>query len=124
MEWVEIGGTILGYIATFLGGGWLMNLYTAKPKKNSIEIENLRSVIDELQDVIKQNSESSKEYRITTNNEIAELKKQVKDLSFRLDIKHEAIYASSRCTFIKSTDDCVVMQTFREKCNECLNNKK
>ena len=119
MEWVSVLGTALGYIATFLGGGWLMNLYTAKPKKNSMEIENLRAVIDELQDVIKQNIESSKAYRQTTNSEIAEL-----NLSLRVDIKHEAIYASSACTFIKTTDDCIVMRTFKEKCNECFNKNK
>ena len=124
MEWVSVLGTALGYIATFLGGGWLMNLYTAKPKKNSMEIENLRAVIDELQDVIKQNTERSKEYRQTTNSEIAELKKEVRDLSLRVDIKHEAIYASSACTFIKTTDDCIVMRTFKEKCNECFNKNK
>lgn len=120
MEWINI---IMG----FLGGGvvsGVLNLYTARPKKNSIEIENLRSVIDELQDVIKQNAESSKEYRKTTSEEISELKKEVKDLSLRVDIKHEAIYASSACTFIKSTDDCIVMKTFKKKCNECFNKNK
>lgn len=124
MEWIEISGTILGYIVTLFSGGFLMSLYTAKPKKNRIEIDNLRSVIDELQDVIKQNTESSKEYRRTTNEEIAELKKEVKDLSLRVDIKHEAIYASTHCDFIKDTNDCIVMKTFKEKCNECLNVKK
>lgn len=120
MEWINI---IIG----FLGGGvvsGVLNLYTARPKKNSIEIENLRSVIDELQDVIKQNTESSKEYRKNTSEEISELKKEVKDLSLRVDIKHEAIYASSACTYIKSTDDCIVMKTFKEKCNECFNKNK
>lgn len=123
MEWYEIVGSVAGTITTFLGGKWIIDLYTAKPKKNSMEIENLKSVIDELQDVIKQNSESSKEYRKTTTEEINALKKEVKDLSLRVDIKHEAIYASSGCKFIKKTEDCIVMQTFKEKCNECGINK-
>lgn len=124
MDWLNILGTILGYLVSFLGGGWLMNLYTAKPKKNSMEIENLRSVIDELQDVIKQNLETSNDYRKNTTKEIEELKREVRDLSLRVDIKHEAIYASSRCEFIKDTKDCIVMRTFKEKCDECLTNKK
>lgn len=123
MQWYEIGGYILGTIGTFLSGAWVLNFYNAKPKKNSIEIENLKSVIDELQDVIKQNSEISKEYRKTTTEEINALKKEVKDLSLRVDIKHEAIYASSGCKFIKKSEDCIVMQTFKEKCNECGINK-
>lgn len=123
MEWYEIVGSVAGTVATFLGGKWIIDLYTAKPKKNSIEIENLKAVIDELQDVIKQNSESSKEYRKTTTEEINALKKEVKELSLRVDIKHEAIYASSGCKFIKKSEDCIVMQTFKEKCNECGINK-
>lgn len=119
MEWYQI----LGYVGTFLGGGWILNFYNAKPKKNSIEIENMKTVIDELQDVIKQNSENSKAYREEVSKEIQELKKEVKDLSLRVDIKHEAIYSSSRCSLIKSTDDCIVMQTFKKRCEDCGINK-
>lgn len=118
MEWIEIFGTILGYIATFFGGGWLLNLYMAKPKRNSIEIENLKAVIEEIKKI-------NSEYREETNATIKELKKEVSDLSLRVDIKHEAIYASIRCEFIDDPDDCIVMRTFKEKCEECLiKNKK
>lgn len=123
MEWSEIVQNVLVPVGAFLGGGWILNFYNAKPKKNSIEIENMRTVIDELQDVIKQNSESSKEYRKTTTEEINALKKEVGELSLRVDIKHEAIYASSGCKFVKKTEDCIVMQTFKEKCQQCgINN--
>lgn len=119
MEWSEIEQNVLVPVGAFLGGGWILNFYNAKPKKNSIEIENMRTVIDELQDVIKQNSESSKEYRKTTTEEINALKKEVRELSLRVDIKHEAIYASSGCKFVKKAEDCIVMQTFKEKCQQC-----
>lgn len=123
MEWSEIVQNVLVPVGAFLGGGWILNFYNAKPKKNSIEIDNMRTVIDELQDVIKQNSESSKEYRKTTTEEINALKKEVRELSLRVDIKHEAIYASSGCKFVKKTEDCIVMQTFKEKCQQCgINN--
>lgn len=119
MEWSEIVQNVLVPVGAFLGGGWILNFYNAKPKKNSMEIENMRTVIDELQDVIKQNSESSKEYRKTTTEEINALKKEVRELSLRVDIKHEAIYASSGCKFVKKAEDCIVMQTFKEKCQQC-----
>lgn len=123
MEWSEIAQNVLVPVGAFLGGGWILNFYNAKPKKNSIEIENMRTVIDELQDVIKQNSESNKEYRKTTTEEINALKKEVRELSLRVDIKHEAIYASSGCKFVKKAEDCIVMQTFKEKCQQCgINN--
>lgn len=123
MEWSEIVQNVLVPVGAFLGGGWILNFYNARPKKNSIEIENMRTVIDELQDVIKQNTESSKEYRKTTTEEINALKKEVRELSLRVDIKHEAIYASSGCKFVKKAEDCIVMQTFKEKCQQCgINN--
>lgn len=123
MEWSEIVQNVLVPVGAFLGGGWILNFYNAKPKKNSIEIDNMRTVIDELQDVIKQNSESSEEYRKTTTEEINALKKEVRELSLRVDIKHEAIYASSGCKFVKKAEDCIVMQTFKEKCQQCgINN--
>lgn len=118
MEWSEIVQNVLVPAGAFLGGGWILNFYNAKPKKNSIEIENMRTVINELQDVIKQNTESSKEYRKTTTEEINALKKEVRELSLRVDIKHEAIYASSGCMFVKKAEDCIVMQTFKEKCQQ------
>lgn len=118
MEWSEIVQNVLVPVGAFLGGGWILNFYNAKPKKNSIEIENMRTVIDELQDVIKQNSESSKEYRKTTTEEINALKKEVRKLSLMVDIKHEAIYASSGCKLVKKAEDCIVMQTFKEKCQQ------
>lgn len=119
MEWSEIVQNVLVPVGAFLGGGWILDFYNAKPKKNSIEIENMRTVIDELQDVIKQDSESSKEYRKTTTEEINALKKEVRELSLRVDIRHEAIYASSGCKFVKKAEDCIVMQTFKEKCQQC-----
>ena len=123
MEWSEIVQNVLVPVGAFLSGGWILNFYNAKPKKNSIEIENLKAVINELQDVIKQNFESNNEYRRTTTEEINNLKKEVKELSLRVDIKHEAIYASSGCKFVKKTEDCIVMQTFKEKCQQCgINN--
>ena len=123
MEWSEIVQNVLVPVGAFLSGGWILNFYNAKPKKNSIEIENLKAVINKLQDVIKQNFESNNEYRRTTTEEINNLKKEVKELSLRVDIKHEAIYASSGCKFVKKAEDCIVMQTFKEKCQQCgINN--
>ena len=130
MEWYDILLKVLGAVGAFMAGGWLLNLYMAKPKKNSIEIENMKSAMSKLQEIINQLMETnetrmkdSEAYRRETSKTIKELKDDVADLSLRLDIKHEAIYASSRCRFIEKEDDCIVMKTFKEKCEECLNKK-
>lgn len=110
----------------FVGGGFLAFLtfiYNAKPKKNSIEIENMKVAMGKLQDVINQLSESNKAYKKETDDTIKELKKEVADMKLKLDIKHEAIYAAEHCDKIEDTSECIVMRTFKERCKDCLSNK-
>lgn len=121
MQWTDVIQNVLVPIGAFLGGGWILNFYNAKPKKNSIEIDNMKKAMDELQDVIKQMSDSSKSYREETNKTIKELKDEMAEMKIRLDIKHEAIYASERCDKIEDTNECIVMSTFKKKCKDCLN---
>lgn len=120
MQWMDI----LKEIGIFAGGGFLAFLtflYNAKPKKNSIEIDNMKKAMDELQNVIRQMSESSKSYREETNNTIKEMKAEMAEMKIRLDIKHEAIYAAEHCDKIEDTSECIVMRTFKERCKDCLN---
>ena len=131
MAWYDILLKVLGAVGAFMAGGWVLNLYMAKPKKNSIEIENMKSAMSKLQEIINQLMETneaqirdSENYKRENNNTIKKLQDKVADLSLRVDIKHEAIYASSRCRFIENENDCIVMKTFKEKCEECLNKKK
>ena len=131
MVWYDILLKVLGAVGALMAGGWILNFYMAKPKKNSIEIENMKSAMNQLQEVINQLMETnetrmkdSEAYRRETSKTIKELKDEVADLSLRVNIKHEAIYASSRCRFIENETDCIVMKTFKEKCEECLNKKK
>lgn len=128
MQWMET----LKDLGMFVGGGFLAFLtfvYNAKPKKNSIEIENMKSAMSKLQEVINQlmqtnesRTKESETYRQTTNQTIKELKQEINDMKIRLDIKHEAIYAAERCDKIEDTSECIVMKTFKERCQECLKN--
>lgn len=121
---------ILKNAGIFLGGGFLTFLgfiYNAKPKKNSIEIENMKSAMGKLQEIINQLMETnesrmkdSEAYRKETNQTIKELKEEISEMKMRLDIKHEAIYAAERCDKIEDTNECIVMKTFKERCQECL----
>lgn len=120
MEWFDNINAILTAVATFFGGGWLVTLFTIKPKKNAMEIENLKNVIDELQDVLKQRQEDSKAYREETNATIDNLKKEIEDLSQRVDIKHKAIYSAYQCKLKSKEEDCVVLATFKKECKECF----
>lgn len=129
MQWTDVIQNVLVPIGAFLGGGWILNFYNAKPKKNSIEIENMKVAMGELQKVINQlmetneaRSKDSEAYRKETSQTIKELKDEVSEMKIKLDIKHEAIYASERCDKIEDTNECIVMKTFKERCQECLKN--
>lgn len=127
MEWSQV----LQTVAAAFGGGLLtfgLGLYNAKPKKNSIEIENMKTAMSKLQEVINQlmqtnesRTRESEDYRKTTNQTIKELQEEVNAMKLKLEIKHEAIYAAERCDKIDDTSECIVMKTFKEKCKECLN---
>lgn len=120
MEWFDSVNKILAVMATIFGGGWAVTLFTMKPKKNAMEIENLKNVIDELQDVLRQRQEDSRAYREETNATIENLKKEIEELSQRVDIKHKAIYSAYQCKLKSTEDDCVVLATFKKDCKECL----
>ena len=127
MEWSQM----LQTVAAAFGGGLLtfgLGLYNAKPKKNSIEIENMKSAMSKLQEVIDQlmktneaRTKDSETYRQTTNQTIKELRQEIDEMKIRLDIKHEAIYAAEHCDKIDDTSECIVIKTFKERCKECLN---
>ena len=44
--------TIITAIVSLIGGGWLFNLYSAKPRKTSIELENVGKAMEEMNGVI------------------------------------------------------------------------
>ena len=113
MEWFDGLNTILVGVSTFLGGGWIVTLFTLKPKKNAMEIENLKSVI-----------EDSKTYREETTNTIDNLKEEIKELSMRVDIKHKAIYSAYQCKLKSADEECIVLSTFKKDCKECLAGKE
>ena len=127
MEWSQM----LQTVAAAFGGGLLtfgLGLYNAKPKKNSIEIENMKSAMSKLQEVIDQlmktneaRTKESETFRQTTNQTIKELRQEIDEMKIRLDIKHEAIYAAEHCDKIDDTSECIVMKTFKERCKDCLN---
>lgn len=124
MEWFDGLNTILVGVSTFLGGGWIVTLFTLKPKKNAMEIENLKSVIEELQSALKQRIDDSKTYREETTNTIDNLKEEIKELSMRVDIKHKAIYSAYQCKLKSVDDECIVLSTFKKDCKECFANKE
>ena len=110
--------TIITAIVSLIGGGWLFNLYSAKPRKTSIELENVGKAMDEMNGVINTMKESSRTYREDTDKTIRCLNTKIDNLEKSIKVKDEAIYSAYDCPFPEKSSDCIVLKVYK-KCREC-----
>ena len=110
--------TIITAIVSLIGGGWLFNLYSAKPRKTSIELENVGKAMEEMNGVIKTMKESSRTYREETDRTIRGLNTKIENLEKSIKVKDEAIYSAYDCPFPEKSSDCIVLKVYK-KCREC-----
>ena len=114
LDYTAIITTIVGVI----GGGWLFNLYSAKPRKTSIELENVRKAMEEMNGVINTMKESSRIYREDTDRTIRGQNAKIDNLEKTMKVKDEAIYSAYDCPFPDKSSDCIVLRVYK-KCHEC-----
>ena len=110
--------TIITAIVSVIGGGWLFNLYSAKPRKTSIELENVGKAMEEMNGVINTMKESSRTYRDETDRTIRVLNTKIENLEKSIKVKDEAIYSAYDCPFPDKSSDCIVLKVYK-KCREC-----
>ena len=110
--------TIITAVVSLIGGGWLFNLYSAKPRKTSIELENVGKAMDEMNGVINTMKESSRIYREDTDRTIRCLNNKIDNLEKSIKVKDEAIYSAYDCPFPDKSSDCIVLRVYK-KCHEC-----
>lgn len=110
--------TIITAIVSVIGGGWLFNLYSAKPRKTSIELENVGKAMEEMNGVINTMKESSRTYRDETDKTIRVLNTKIENLEKSIKVKDEAIYSAYDCPFPEKSSDCIVLKVYK-KCREC-----
>ena len=110
--------TIITAIVSVIGGGWLFNLYSAKPRKTSIELENVGKAMEEMNGVITTMKESSRIYREDTDRTIRCLNTKIENLEKSIKVKDEAIYSAYDCPFPDKSSDCIVLRVYT-KCSEC-----
>ena len=110
--------TIITAIVSVIGGGWLFNLYSAKPRKTSIELENVGKAMEEMNGVINTMKESSRTYREETDRTILGLNTKIENLEKSIKVKDEAIYSAYDCPFPDKSSDCIVLKVYK-KCHEC-----
>ena len=110
--------TIITAVVSLIGGGWLFNLYSAKPRKTSIELENVGKAMEEMNGVINTMKESSRTYREETDRTIKVLNTKIEHLEKTIKVKDEAIYSAYDCPFPDKSSDCIVLKVYK-KCHEC-----
>ena len=110
--------TIITAIVSLIGGGWIFNVYSAKPRKTSIELENVGKAMDEMNGVITTMKESSRIYREDTDRTIRGLNAKRENLEKSIKGKDEAIYSAYDCPFPDKSSDCIVLRVYK-KCHEC-----
>ena len=110
--------TIITAIVSLIGGGWIFNVYSAKPRKTSIELENVGKAMEEMNGVITTMKESSRVYREDTDRTIKVLNTKIENLEKSIKVKDEAIYSAYDCPFPDKSSDCIVLKVYK-KCHEC-----
>lgn len=110
--------TIITAIVGLIGGGWIFNVYSAKPRKTSIELENVGKAMEEMNGVITTMKESSRIYREDTDRTIKVLNTKIENLEKTIKVKDEAIYSAYDCPFPDKSSDCIVLKVYK-KCSEC-----
>ena len=110
--------TIITAIVSLIGGGWIFNVYSAKPRKTSIELENVGKAMEEMNGVITTMKESSRIYREYTDRTIKVLNTKIENLEKTIKVKDEAIYSAYDCPFPDKSSDCIVLKVYK-KCREC-----
>lgn len=137
MEWYDILVLVLGAIG---GTSGLVSLYHAKPKKTSIEISNMQTMLneshkmfDEMKDEKDGVSGDFKNYKEETMQYIQEFKQRFNALETRMENAENevfklksAIYQGYRCKLPKQIEDCPVIKAFQNicSCEECDMNSK
>jgi esterase/lipase len=131
MEWYNILAIVLG---AFGGVGGFVALYKAKPEKTSIEVQNMKEMLDEAHkmfNTMKEEKEAEhrefEEYKKNNMEYVAEFKERFQKVEDRLDKAEQfvftlksAIYRGYRCPYPPKVEDCPIIKAYKgEGCEDC-----
>ena len=118
MEWYNILVLILG---GFGGISGVISLYHAKSNKDTIDIKNLHSIIEEERKEREDLTKEYYQYRQFVDKKVESVKKDFEELKAENKKMIKAIYQAYRCTFPEKMHDCPVIKTFEDscRCDEC-----
>ena len=127
MEWYEI---LISAVATLGGVGGFISIYKAKPEKTSLEVKNMKEMLDEAHNMYddaraetKELREEFSKYKEENMAYVAEFKKRFAKIEDRLEKTELAVYQGYRCPFPPKVADCPVLKEYEKgNCEECKAN--
>lgn len=114
MNWYEI-------VAMLLGGGvvsGIVTLYNARSNKDTIDIGNLRALIDEERKERQMMAKEHQDYRDLVEQKVEQVRARVERLEADNQRMTRAIYMAYRCRFPERDADCPVIKAY-EACAAC-----
>lgn len=122
MEWYNILVLILGGFGGITG---VISLYHAKSNKDTIDIKNLHSIIEEERKEREDLTKEYYQYRQFVDQKVASVKKDFEELKAENKKMIKAIYQAYRCKLPETMHDCPVIKTFEDscKCEECISDR-
>ena len=122
MEWYNILVLLLG---GFGGISGVISLYHAKSNKDTIDIKNLHSIIEEERKERENLTKEYYQYRQFVDQKVASVKKDFEELKAENKKMIKAIYQAYRCTLPEKLHDCPVIKTFEDscRCEECISDR-
>ena len=122
MEWYNILVLILG---GFGGISGVISLYHAKSNKDTIDIKNLHSIIEDERTEREALTNEYHQYRKFVDEKVASVKNDFEELKAENKKMIKAIYQAYRCKLPEKMHDCPVIKSFEDscKCDECISDK-
>lgn len=113
MNWVEVFVMVLGAVGGTTG---IISIYHAKSKKDTIDISNFHSLIEEERTERKNLANEYHEYKDIVDKKVASVKKEFEELKAENQKMLKSIYQAYRCKLPDKLSDCPVIRMFTEDC--------
>lgn len=130
MEWYNIVTMLLGGLGTLGGVGGVISIYQAKSNKQTIDVGNFQTMLNEAQEMYNDARTETKElrkefsdYKAENARYITAFKERFSNIEKRLSNTEHAIAQGYRCPFPPNIKDCPVLQEYEKThCSTCIDN--
>ena len=113
MNWVEVVVMVIGAVGGTTG---IISLYHAKSKKDTIDIGNFHSLIEEERTERKNLTQEYHEYKEIVERKVESVKREFDELRENNHKMLMSIYQAYRCTLPEKMHDCPVIKAFNNDC--------